>query len=237
MIKYRCELKKESCLNGRYRICQCIGQGGFGITYLAKDESLGKNVVIKEYFPVTLVSREEGGALKLCGEMSAGKKFEEGMKRFLKEAQILASLFEVPGVVKVLDYFQENGTAYIVMEHVKGISLRTYLERSGDEISFDRALSMLLPVVSALEKIHKQGLLHRDINPDNLMVEENGSVKLLDFGAAREYLQEQDSEKTKTVLLKSGYAPPEQYDGKGHQGPWTDIYAVSYTHLTLPTIA
>lgn len=230
-----CELKKDSRLNHRYRICQSLGQGGFGITYLAKDEAFEQYVVIKEYFPIAAASRDAEDSLILPAEKEDRKKFEEGMKRFLREAQILASLLEIPGVVKVLDYFKENKTAYIVMEYVKGISLRTYLERTGEEFSFDRACRMLLPVIAALEKIHKKGLLHRDINPDNIMVEENGSVKLLDFGAAREYYQSQESERTRTILLKSGYAPPEQYEGKGHQGPWTDIYGLCATIYEMMT--
>ena len=115
------------------------------------------------------------------------------------------------------------------MEYVQGISLRSWLEQNKEEPSFDEALEMLRPVVLALESIHKKGLLHRDITPDNLMVGANGTVKLLDFGSARSYLREKDSEMTQTVLLKSGYAPPEQYDGKSVQGPWTDIYALSAT--------
>ncbi len=135
----------------------------------------------------------------------------------------------MPGVVKAWNYFRENQTAYLVMEYVQGISLRSWLEQNGEVPSFDEALEMLRPVVLALESIHKKGLLHRDITPDNLMVGANGTVKLLDFGSARSYLREKDSEMTQTVLLKSGYAPPEQYDGKSVQGPWTDIYALSAT--------
>ena len=155
--------------------------------------------------------------------------FTEGRNRFLREARILTSLLDVPGVVKAWNYFQENQTAYLVMEYVQGISLRSWLEQNGEVPSFDEALEMLRPVVLALANIHKKGLLHRDITPDNLMVGANGTVKLLDFGSARSYLREKDSEMTQTVLLKSGYAPPEQYDGKSVQGPWTDIYALSAT--------
>lgn len=229
-----CVLERGCRLNRRYQIGKTMGQGGFGITYLAKDETLGQNVVIKEYFPAELASRDAKGALELPEEASGRKRFEDGMKRFLKEARIMASLSEVPGVVKVLDYFRENKTAYIVMEHVKGISLRAYLERTGEEISFERACQMLSPVMTALEKIHSRGLLHRDITPDNLMVEENGLVRLLDFGSARQYGPEEGG-RTKTVLLKNGYAPPEQYDKKGHQGPWTDIYALCATIYEMMT--
>ncbi len=215
-------------LNGRYRVCRSLGQGGFGITYLAEDELLGQKIVIKEYFPAAFVRRAENGSIRITEETDR-VAFTEGRNRFLREARILTSLLDVPGVVKAWNYFQENQTAYLVMEYVQGISLRSWLEQNGEVPSFDEALEMLRPVVLALESIHKKGLLHRDITPDNLMVGANGTVKLLDFGSARSYLREKDSEMTQTVLLKSGYAPPEQYDGKSVQGPWTDIYALSAT--------
>lgn len=215
-------------LNGRYRVCRSLGQGGFGITYLAEDELLGQKIVIKEYFPAAFARRAEDGSIRIMEETDRAA-FTEGRNRFLREARILTSLLDVPGVVKAWNYFQENQTAYLVMEYVQGISLRSWLEQNGEVPSFDEALEMLRPVVLALESIHKKGLLHRDITPDNLMVGANGTVKLLDFGSARSYLREKDSEMTQTVLLKSGYAPPEQYDGKSVQGPWTDIYALSAT--------
>ena len=215
-------------LNGRYRVCRSLGQGGFGITYLAEDELLGQKIVIKEYFPAAFARRADDGSIRIMEETDRAA-FTEGRNRFLREARILTSLLDVPGVVKAWNYFQENQTAYLVMEYVQGISLRSWLEQNGEVPSFDEALEMLRPVVLALESIHKKGLLHRDITPDNLMVGANGTVKLLDFGSARSYLREKDSEMTQTVLLKSGYAPPEQYDGKSVQGPWTDIYALSAT--------
>ena len=215
-------------LNGRYRVCRSLGQGGFGITYLAEDELLGQKIVIKEYFPAAFARRAEDGSIRIMEETDRAA-FTEGRNRFLREARILTSLLDVPGVVKAWNYFRENQTAYLVMEYVQGISLRSWLEQNGEVPSFDEALEMLRPVVLALANIHKKGLLHRDITPDNLMVGANGTVKLLDFGSARSYLREKDSEMTQTVLLKSGYAPPEQYDGKSVQGPWTDIYALSAT--------
>lgn len=229
------ELINTIKLNNRYRLIRILGQGGFGVTYIAEDGTLGQKVVIKEYFPVGLVKRTESYEIVLNNAENDKKLYEEGMRRFLNEAQVLASLFEIPGVVKVLDYFQENGTAYIVMEYIKGISLRSYLERTSEEISFQKAWDMLLPAMNALEMIHGKGLLHRDLNPDNLMVEEDGTVKMLDFGSAREYFLEQDREKTMTILVKNGYAPPEQYEAKGKQGPWTDVYALSATLYEMMT--
>ena len=228
-------LEANRKLNMRYRLIRSIGQGGFGITYVAEDEVMKQHVVIKEYFPVMLAGRSEQGELILPDTADEKEKYQEGMKRFLNEAKILASLFDVPGVVKVLDYFQENQTAYIVMEYVKGTSLRDYLESMGEELSFEKTCEMLKPVMIALEKVHQKGLLHRDISPDNLMVEEDGKIKMLDFGSAREYFLEQDREKTLTILVKNGYAPPEQYEGKGEQGPWTDVYALCATMYEMMT--
>ncbi len=228
-------LEKNQKLNMRYRIIRSIGQGGFGITYIAEDEVLHQHVVIKEYFPIMLVSRNADGEIVLPETETDNQKYQEGMNRFLNEAKVLASLFEIPGIVKVLDYFQENQTAYIVMEHVKGTSLRNYMENIGEELSFEKTCEMLKPVMTALEKVHQKGLLHRDISPDNLMVEEDGKIKMLDFGSAREYFLEQDREKTLTILVKNGYAPPEQYESKGGQGPWTDVYALCATMYEMMT--
>ena len=228
-------LQKNQKLNMRYRIIRSIGQGGFGITYVAEDEVLHQHVVIKEYFPIMLVSREADGEIVLSETESDKQRYQEGMNRFLNEAKVLASLFEITGIVKVLDYFQENKTAYIVMEHVKGTSLRNYLENMGEELSFEKTCEMLKPVMISLEKVHQKGLLHRDISPDNLMVEEDGKIKMLDFGSAREYFLEQDREKTLTILVKNGYAPPEQYESKGGQGPWTDVYALCATMYEMMT--
>lgn len=229
------KLQKDYQLRQRYRIYRSIGQGGFGITYIAQDEVLQSEVVIKEYFPVFLVSRDAAGRIILPEDEKERVQYDTGKEKFLEEARILASLSEIPGIVKALDYFKENDTAYIVMEYVKGISLRKYLERNSEGFSFAQCCEILLPVISALEKVHKKGLLHRDINPDNIMVLEDGSLKLLDFGSAREYLLNQDLDKTMTVLVKNGYAPPEQYEKKSHQGPWTDIYALCATMYEMMT--
>lgn len=219
----------------RYRLIRSIGRGGFGITYMSEDEVMKQYVVIKEYFPATIALRNEKGEVVLPESEIDRKKYQEGMDRFLGEAKILAALFDVPGIVKVLGYFRENLTAYIVMEYVRGVSLREYLEKTESELSFEKSCEMLRPVMLALDKVHGKGLLHRDINPDNLMVEEDGKVKILDFGSAREYFLEQDRDKTMTILVKNGYAPPEQYRGKSGQGPWTDIYSLCATMYEMMT--
>lgn len=231
------ELAEGTVLNGRYRIGGVLGRGGFGITYLARDEQLGQRVVVKEYFPAASAERNTNArdGKTVITEGTEMAVYREGRKRFLKEARILASLFEVPGIVKVYGYFQENETAYCVMEYVSGISLRKFLERNEEPMAFEAAWQLLHPVLQALESVHRKKLLHRDFNPDNLLVQEDGSLKLLDFGSARQFFYGRDAGRTMTVLVKDGYAPPEQYRRKGSQGPWTDIYAVCATLYEMVT--
>lgn len=220
-------LRKGVFLVHKYRIEKTLGEGGFGITYLAKDESLCQEVVIKEYFPMELAGREDDGkTVSLPREKNDRKKFLRGRKDFLLEARRMSRLFDIEEVVKILGWFEENQTAYLVMEYVRGISLDRYLQSQDIPFSFRQAWTFLRPVAEALEKMHKKGIIHRDINPQNLMVQENGKIKIIDFGASRPYL---DTEKTMTILIKKGYAPPEQYLKKGRQGPWTDLYAFCAT--------
>lgn len=209
--------KEEIRIKQRYKIEKVLGQGGFGVTYLAYDEELCQEVVLKKY-------RWEHGSLD-NEVINKRDYYKKQRKAFLNEARILSSLFDIKEVVKVFDYFEERENAYIVMEFVQGISLRQYLESRNQTMSFTEAWNFLLPVMEALEKVHQNKLIHRDISPDNFIIKEDGSIKLLDFGSAREYAEE----KTMTVLVKKGYAPPEQYSRKGKQGPWTDIYSICAT--------
>lgn len=222
-------LREGTFLDNRYRIKKVLGVGGFGITYLTEDQSLAQYVVVKEYFPLEITARVhegDGQALILPREKNDRKHFLKGKRDFLEEGRRMSKLFDVPEVVKVLDWFEENETAYLVMEYIKGISLDIYLQNQDIPLSFGQAWKMLEPVAEAMEKIHKKGILHRDLNPSNLMLQEDGTLRIIDFGAARPYLE---TEKTMTVLIKKGYAPPEQYMGKGRQGPWTDVYALCAT--------
>ena len=143
----------------------------------------------------------------------------------MKEAKTLAKFNTEDDVVNVIDFFEENGTAYIVMEFVDGETLSDIVAQKG-KLTPDETLALLLPVMDSLKKVHAQGLIHRDISPDNIMVT-NGKVKLLDFGAARS--MQAESNKSLSVMLKPGYAPEEQYRSKGEQGPWTDVYALCAT--------
>ena len=228
-------LREGTVLKSKYRIGQVLGFGGFGITYLARNLELSQTVVIKEYFPMDLAYRDaEKGevSLTLPREKNDRKVYQKGKKDFLSEARRMSALSEVPSVVKVLDWFEENETAYLVMEHVRGMGLDRYLERLDEPLSFQEAWKLMLPVLDGLEKVHEKGIIHRDFNPSNLMMQENGTLKMIDFGAARGYL---DTEKTMTVLVKRGYAPPEQYLKHGPQGPWTDLYAVCATLYEMVT--
>lgn len=222
-------LESGTILRRKYKVIKVLGAGGFGITYLARDLQLNQTIVIKEYFPWSLVTRdtETGGRCPtILEEKNAARLYQKGKRDFLAEARRMSELFEVQAIAKILDYFEENSTAYLVMEYIIGISLEEYLEQREVPLDFDQAWDMMKPVVRALEKVHGKGMIHRDINPSNLIVLEDGSLKVIDFGAARKYL---DNEKTMTILVKRGYAPPEQYSKSEKQGPWTDVYAVCAT--------
>ena len=220
-------LRKGTRLIGRYTIEGVLGQGGFGITYLGMDELHKKKVAIKEFFPQGIVTRnieyQDTVTVTFVGEK---ENYEKGKERFLKEARTMAKFSKDEGIVKALDFFEINNTAYIVMEYLEGITLKQYL-RENQRIAPEDLIELLVPLIEALDEIHSQGLIHRDISPDNIMVLPDGRIKLMDFGAARDYTE--FGEKSLSIVLKPGYAPPEQYQTHGVQGPWTDIYALCAT--------
>lgn len=218
-------LKPGTILNQKYLIGRAIGQGGFGITYIGRDLVLDTRVAIKEYFPNTEVSRDHNvsNAVVPNAELVA-EEYAKALERFLMEARILAKFSNEPGVVGVRDFFRDNGTAYIVMEYLDGITLKEYLRLKGP-VPANVLLKLMEPVLQVLHKIHQRGLIHRDISPDNLMLMKDGRLKLLDFGAAREFVDE----KSLSIVLKQGYAPVEQYWNGDRQGAWTDVYAVCAT--------
>lgn len=211
-------------LHNRYLIGRVLGEGGFGITYIGCDLNLEMKVAIKEYFPIDRVYRISKASLKVSNYAHAAEKFHSGKVKFLGEARTMARLDKQQNIVSVRDFFEENETAYIVMEYVEGTTLKELVGQRGGRIPAGELLHMLEPLFPALASVHELGLIHRDISPDNLMLE-NGKIKLLDFGCAREAASESE---TKTIALKQGYAPIEQYQHKG-QGPWTDVYALSAT--------
>ena len=217
-------LPPGTVLRWKYLIGEAIGEGGFGITYVGKDLDLDAKVAVKEYYPSGFAGRTTASHAVISS--SAGSEleiFEKGRTRFLQEARTLAKFRSEPSIVTVHDFFEENNTAYIVMEFVEGQTLKAYLDEHG-KLTPEETLALLTPAIRALEKVHKAGLIHRDISPDNMMLS-NGRVKLLDFGAARDA----GGEKSLSVMLKHGYAPVEQYSRKGQQGPWTDVYALCAT--------
>lgn len=214
-------------LSGRYEIERTLGQGGFGITYLTMDKKLLGRVAVKEYFPASLACRREDRVEPLTEDCR--QRFLRGREKFLSEARTLAGLSQTPAIVSVLGCFEENGTAYMVMEYVPGISLRAWLEEQETLPTFQSGVALLAPVFSTMEQVHKKGLIHRDICPDNLLMRDNGTLTLIDFGAARAFYQQEEEALTRTVMVHQGYAPPEQYDKKGRQGPWTDVYGLAAT--------
>ena len=220
-------LRKGTRLIGRYTIEGVLGQGGFGITYLGIDELHEKKVAIKEFFPQGIVTRnieyQDTVTVTFVGEKD---NYEKGKERFLKEARTMAKFSKDEGIVKALDFFEINNTAYIVMEYLEGITLKQYL-RENQRIAPEDLIELLVPLIESLDEIHSKGMIHRDISPDNIMVLPDGRIKLMDFGAARDYTE--FGEKSLSIVLKPGYAPPEQYQTHGIQGPWTDIYALCAT--------
>lgn len=214
-------------LAGRYTLGKTVGHGGFGITYIAWDEKIQKAVAIKEFFPNAFSTRSEGEAQVSCYSRKSEEFLKEGIKKMLDEARRLSKFYRNENIVDIFDYFEENNTAYIVMEYLEGEDLKKYLAERGDRLSPEEAVNLILPVLNALEDMHKANMIHRDISPDNIYLCTNGKVKLLDFGSAR--LAVEDGAKSLSVMVKKGYTPQEQYASRAKQGPWTDIYAVCAT--------
>lgn len=226
---FRNALPPATALN-EYRLSSVLGAGAFGVTYLARDTHLERDVAIKEYLPADLAVRALDGSV-VPVSTDHGYDYQWGRDRFLLEARTLAR-FSHPNIVRVNRYFEANGTAYMVMDYERGMSLAQML-KSGPAPDLARLCGMLLPLLDGLEAVHAAGFLHRDIKPANVFIRENGAPVLLDFGAARQALG--GSTRTLTAVLTPGYAPLEQYSNAGHQGPWSDIYAlgaVAYRALT-----
>lgn len=219
----------EGCLlKQRYRIGDVLGAGGFGITYKAYDTLKRTYCAVKEYVPLGICMRGEDGT-ELLPAYSQEKNFGHGMERFLEEAAALLELAEIPNIVRLFDYFYENGTACYVMEYLQGGNLRQ-LQRAmpGNRLPFEEAYQILRVIGGTLDKVHRQRhLLHRDISPDNIFYTVDGRLKLIDFGSAK-HLSSQGSQQF-SVVLKPGFAPPEQHNSMDRQGPYTDVYALAAT--------
>ena len=220
-------LRPGSILNGRYIVGRVLGQGGFGITYLALDDQTKERVAIKEYYPSELAGRTTDGHTIAVHSVERTENFSYGKERFLEEAKTLANFLGNPYVVRILSYFEENGTGYFTMEYVEGPSLDKYMAPFGGRLGVEEAKHLLLPLMDAMDEVHQKGIVHRDVAPDNIIVTRDGRVKLIDFGAARYSTGEKS--KSLDVILKHGFAPYEQYMRRGRQGPWTDVYAMAAT--------
>lgn len=210
---------------GRYRVVSILGHGGFGITYLAHDAQLDRDVAVKEYLPAALAVRQDGSSV-LPRSTEVADDFGWGRNRFIDEGRTLANLHEAPSLVKVFDFLEANGTAYIVMELLRGRTLESRVKAEGP-LSPPELQAILGPLLAGLQKVHDAGFLHRDIKPANIMLGTDGRPTLIDFGAARAAMA--DRTRTMTAIFTPSYAAPEQFTSSAKQGPWTDIYGLSAT--------
>ncbi|MFI3223515.1 MAG: serine/threonine-protein kinase [Methylococcaceae bacterium] len=217
-------LSPGTILNNQYQIGKMLGHGGFGITYLAWDNLLHRRLAIKEYMPRDFATRNATNSTISIYAGAATESFAYGLERFLDEARTLAKFQQHAGIVSVLNVFYGNSTGYMVMEYVEGRTLKDYLLEKG-LLSWELTLQLFMPIMDALREVHKGGIMHRDISPDNIYLCNDNRIKLLDFGSARYALGGHSL--SLSVVVKPGYAPEEQYRAKGKQGPWTDVYSVA----------
>ena len=226
--KYPLALPLGTILNGRYIIGRVLGQGGFGVTYLAQDFQTKQRVAIKEYFPSELSTRS-GNYLVVPYSGQRENDFQYGKKKFLQEAQILADFNSNPYIANIYQYFEEESsqTAYFVMEYVSENSLESYVKSKGGRLSPEEANRILIPVMNALDEVHKRGIVHRDIAPDNILLTDDLQPRLIDFGAARSSTGNKSM--SMDVVVKHGFAPREQYSRQGRIGPYTDVYSMGAT--------
>lgn len=219
------------CDGGNYELGRVLGAGGFGITYLAKDAEKNRLLAVKEFFPSQICERNEQGMV--CPKNSKDA-FKRSVNHFCREAEILHKLDRCPNVANVDGVFLANNTAYLVMEFIRGPSLSDVLKKGGGRMPYPKAREILLQIANALRQVHEAGLVHSDISPSNILLEDGKRVKLIDFGAARSVAQEQDGKLT--VQVKPGFSPPEQYAGSHlPMGPWTDLYAMAGTFMRMLT--
>lgn len=219
-------MEPETILHKKYIVGKVLGFGGFGVTYIGWDAVLNIKVAIKEYLPSEFATRIPGQTQVSVYDGHSRELFSSGMQSFLQEAQRLAKFNSVDGIVGIYDTFMENNTAYIVMEYLEGQTLASMIAKNGP-MPVENALGIIIPVLQTLSIVNRDGIIHRDISPDNIFLTRDGAIKLLDFGSAR-YASAYNS-KSLSVIVKRGYAPPEQYRRRGEQGPWSDNYATAAT--------
>jgi len=239
---YDSALKRSSLLlshctqlgGGKYVVGRLLGKlGGFGVTYLAYDQRLQTLVAIKEYLPRDIATRDASSLKVRPFGKEDVESFKYGLSRFLDEARTLAKI-DHPNVVRVRDFLEENGTAYLVMDYCEGLTLSEFIKRQPTGRVDERtAVAILLPILDGLREVHRQGFLHRDIKPQNIYLTAGNRPILLDFGAAR--LAYGDKTRSMSVVLSEGYAPVEQYQRNGKQGTWTDVYGAAATLYAMLT--
>lgn len=214
-------------LREQYVIGNVLGApGGFGVTYLGYNNKLETKVAIKEYLPREFTGREADSLMLEVHSPEAEVGFQSGLEQFLKEAQLLAK-YRHPSIVRVIDFFEENKTAYLVMDYYQGINLVEYVRWHGGALKEADIRKIMYPILDGLREVHARGMLHRDIKPENIYITNDGLPILLDFGAARQMCG--DEKKSLSVVMTPGFAPYEQYYRQGKQGPWTDVYGCSAT--------
>lgn len=221
-----CYLLEGTVIHNRYIIGKVLGHGGFGITYIAYDKRINSRVAIKEYMPGDFGFRLHNDQTVQVYDGEKIDQFNKGVDRFLDEAKTMAKYNSISGIATTIDFIRENNTAYMVMEFLDGETLESFLDKRDGKIPYNEMIELLIPVMDSLVILHNDGIIHRDISPDNIFITKDGRVKLIDFGAAREASK---TAKSYSMVLKQGYAPEEQYRAKGIQGPFTDIYALAAT--------
>ena len=225
-------LTPGSILQGKYIVGRVLGYGGFGVTYIGYDAQLDRKVAIKEYLPTNFSTRMAGQTKLSVYDGENGEQFYAGLNSFVEEAKRLSKFNSLSGTVDIYDSFLENETGYIVMEYLDGKTVKEEMAEKG-VFEYAAAKLIVLKILDTLKEIHKDGIIHRDIAPDNIFLLDGGEVRLIDFGASR-YATTLHS-KSLSVILKPGYAPEEQYRSRGMQGPWSDIYALAATFYKMIT--
>lgn len=225
-------LPVENVLDNRYIVGRVLGIGGFGITYMSYDMQTRERVAVKEYFPSEWATRFQGTTRIVPNSQVQKEFYQHGKKVFISEARILSRLKAVRNVVDVRTMFEENGTAYMVMDYLDGNTLNGFLKTLPNRtLPYTTVNQIIIPVANALQQIHMHNFLHRDVSPDNIIITKKGDIYIIDFGATRTYAI--NSPKSMSVVLKPGFAPIEQYSRSGNQGPWTDVYALAATYYYL----
>ena len=229
-------LPPYTILNGKFLVGRVLDMGGFGITYVAMDLTLEHRVAIKEYFIRNVMYRNATESSKVTvvhTNIPEEKIYHISCEKFENEAKTLASLSDLPGIVRILEFFTEYNTAYIVMEYLSGKTLKEYVKEKGGKLSLEETREKLNPVMTSLQYVHERNIIHRDISPDNMKVLDEGPmkghVKLFDFGGAGREIRSEEDPRSAIVLKKEGYTPMEQIAGSSNQGAWTDVYAMAAT--------